>query len=1308
MGLNKGNDDFRKPLSTFRPYFFGYLNMISLAPFREYDILDYPLDGGRVLIEAAAGSGKTYTLQYLFLRLVLERVDLKAGNILVVTFTEAATEELKERIREILKAAAVLLNTLSPARPLDSEKDGDLGRVLAQALEQGASVALLKERLKAARVGFDEVVIATIHGFCNRILSDYAFECGVRTGVELVKESRVFLQVVAEDYWRRTFYDGSEIIARIAADQGLQLDTLVALAARLDQDPELVVLPEKPEKGSWSEDIALFSAEIERLSTRFKDSCQNARDYLVRERDAIKRVLFGGSPLNKSAWAPDKFDQVADLLEGTLTAAEWPAAEELKNLTKFSTVALKTKTKAKQITPRHPLFDICGRLVADVDLYKQFSEALACAVKRDFLDFASGPDGVEACKLKARQQGYSDFLSGLQKALSGAPGGVLRRLAGERFKVALVDEFQDTDPVQYGIFNTLFDRSETLFYRIGDPKQSIYGFRGADIYAYLEAAREEGQLRATLDRNFRSTPQLLRALNRIFQIPAPFLLEGIDFRPLRSGRPPQQKLLIEGREGVPLHFWHLAGENGKNLTASTARYQLINAVANCCAHLLDLAQKPLLDGWQAEFVAVDDSGRRPLKASDIAILTTTNKEAAQVWAACHARGVPAVIAAAGNLWQTAEAKELFFFLKAVLSPDDDRILNTALATPLMGFNAPFLAAVHDSQDIDKGLCGVFYKQYESWRQCFYGARENWLKQGLMAMFSGFPDFSAAFPPSDPDFDIRLNLARRPRGERALTNLYHLQEVLHQAECEHLFGPQALFDWFHEHLEGVAKDENKYELRLESEAEALQIMTVHKSKGLEFPVVFAPFLWSRGFKPASHKRSLTIFHKPAATGPGYVRCLDLNSEVANAHLQAAAGEELAENLRLLYVALTRAQSRLYLAWPQLRDSGNTALMYLRRPPSNESERQEFIVKGGPAPSLKVIDDEKAMLWEEIPEIVRETPFRGREQVTLGSFAPVCVKARTFKRSLLPEKGFLSFSRLTAERHQGAPAGSLRQLKQLDRPETSFPVAAPPMATFPGGAATGNAIHAIFEKLDFAIVRQSGWQNDIQVRELVRNSLVRYGLISSSDSDYEILLSEYEKKILVMVAQVLNTPLPSVNGQLKLLQEGLVVRREMEFSLPIPRSLEADKLTALLKSQGLPTFRQIEPGKIADWQLDFPAYLPGCGYLNGFIDLVFNVDKKYYLLDWKTNNLGPAYADYQLKALQQSMLDSDYLLQYHLYLIALHRFLQNRLADYDYETNFGGIYYLYLRGINGHDADSGVFYDRPSLELVTGLTELVCGK
>ncbi|MEA3348594.1 MAG: 3'-5' exonuclease, partial [Pseudomonadota bacterium] len=726
------------------------------------------------------------------------------------------------------------------------------------------------------------------------------------------------------------------------------------------------------------------------------------------------------------------------------------------------------------------------------------------------------------------------------------------------------------------------------------------------------------------------------------------------------------------------------------------------------AKFLELAQKPRGTGWQAELVSEEDNFRRPLRASDIAILTATNKEAAQVWTACHACGVPAVIAAAGDLWQTVEAKELFSFLNAVLYPDDDRRLSTALATSLMGLDAAFLAAVHDFLELDQaGLPDTCHKRYEIWRQSFYRARESWLNHGLIAMFSGFPDFGIAFSTFDSGFDLRLNLARRPRGERALTNFYHLQEVLHQAEGEHLFGPQTLLNWFHEHLQGAAKDENEYELRLESEAEALQIMTVHKSKGLEFPIVFAPFLWSKSFKPASHKRSPVIFHRPKSSGDGYVRCLDLNPEVDKAHLEAAAGEELAEKLRLLYVALTRAQSRLYLAWPQLRDSGNTALMYLRRPPLGESERQEFISQGGAIPSSEVIDDESAMVWEEIPEIVREHPFSGRPQLNFDSRAALVAGARDFKRRLLPEKGFLSFSRLTAERHHEPRAGLRppepdREMDRL-RSESFSPVVVPPLTGFPGGTETGNAIHAIFEKLDFVKVRQSGWQKEPKLRELVRNSLERYGLLSSSAHDQENKLPEYEEKILAMVGQVLNTPLPGVDGQIRLSYDGIDVCREMEFCLPVAGVLEADRLTRVLKSQGLPAFSQIKSDKIAAWQLNFPARLPGRGYLNGFIDLVFSHNNSYYLLDWKTNNLGSTYADYRPEALQESMLDSDYLLQYHLYLIALHRFLQSRLNDYDFESNFGGVYYLYLRGLNGQDAESGVFYDRPSLDLVTELTE-----
>ncbi|MBN2808112.1 MAG: exodeoxyribonuclease V subunit beta [Deltaproteobacteria bacterium] len=1288
--------------------------MTCISPFREYDLLDYPLDQGRVLIEAAAGSGKTYTIQYLFLRLILERVDLKVGNILVVTFTEAATEELKERIRAVLKAAVRRLDRVTPLCPLDPKSDGDLGRVLLQAQAQGASVAFLKERLKLALVSFDEVVIATIHGFCNRILSDYAFACGVRSGVELVKNSRQFIEAVAEDYWRRRFYRGSASLARIAADYGLQLDTLIKLAERLDQDPDLVVLPEKPEHGSWSEDILSVVAELEKLTPHFNDGCRKAYNCLESEYEEIEQRLYNGSPLDKKAWPEAGFAQSAASLAEVLTAAAWPTEKDFAAVEKFASSAIKAKTKVKhrQNPPAHQIFDLCEQLLVAYQLYRERAARLVSLVKREFLDFAAGPDGIEAGKRKARQQGYSDFLLGLRRVLAGRAGGALRTLAGERFKVALVDEFQDTDPVQYGIFKALFDRPELLFYRIGDPKQSIYGFRGADIYAYLDAAQETEQIKATLDLNFRSTPELLRAINRIFAVSSPFLLAGIDYREMRCGRQPQLRLMLDGRPDVPFRFWHLAGEEGGNLTAPQARCQLVDAVVSRCLELLFLAREPLpADSqprcWRAELVDGENSFRRPLQASDIAVLTTTNKEATQVWAACSARGVPAVITAAGNLWQTAEARELFFFLNAVLFPDDDHSLSTALATVLMGCEADWLGAVHDSSEIEAQASGKTpCLLYEAWRSSFTQARETWRKRGLMAMFAEFPKGFGQLPAVD--FDLRLNLSRAAQGERALTNFFHLQEILHQVEGEHLFGPQALLLWLHEHLTDVARDENEYELRLESEAEALKIMTVHKSKGLEFPIVFAPFLWSRGFKPAEHKRSLTVFHQAAPGGDGYLRCLDLNADVPKAHLQAAAAEELAENLRLFYVALTRAQTSLYLAWPQLRDSGKTALMYLRRPPRSPADLQDFIGKGGPPPSLARIDDAGAEIWEEVSEIVRETPASSRQSQTAASGAPPLLAARCFRRQLRSPGGLLSFSRLTAEAHAETNKGLTQSEPAVLRLKEG---ASPPLADFPAGAATGNVIHAILEKLDFAIVRQPHWRDDLALHELLCSSLERYGLIDAPESAVRSadarLLSVYRDKLLQLIDNVLNTPLSGVDGCFKLAQEGLARRSEMEFFLPLAQSPDGKKVTELFKGYGMPAYALAGADKIAAWQLAFPADLPTRGYLNGFIDLVFKVDNRYYLLDWKTNNLGPAYENYQAEALQRHMLDSDYILQYHLYLIALHQFLQNRLADYDYETDFGGVYYLYLRGVNGINAESGVFYDRPSLALVERLAEMFRG-
>ncbi len=1278
--------------------------------FKEFDILDYPLNQGKVLIEAAAGSGKTYTIQYLFLRLLLERDDLEAGNILVVTFTEAATEELKARVRAILKDAARLLDKVARSRPLNADTDGDLGRVLIQALGKGKSIAELKGRLQRARATFDEVVIATIHGFCHRILNDYAFECGTRPDLELVKDSRFFLQIIAEDYWRRTFYNASATLVETVLAKKLTPEILVKLGLLLDRDANLLLLPERPVRDSWAADIAAGAAELETLQLDFHRHSIRAYDYLSRDAAEIERILFAGTPLKGNSWKKALTAQYLAELEAVLANPVFPEAKKAKIMVKFSQSDLSAKTKKKCETPQHPLFRICDELAAAVTRREELAAGLICSIKRDFLDFALGPTGLKLCKEKTRKQGYSDFLTGLSQVLEGPAGSLLKRLVAARFKVALVDEFQDTDPLQNSIFTAFFDRPGALFYRIGDPKQSIYGFRGADIYAYLAAAREDSQELATLDKNYRSTPELLNAFNRIFSSPVPFLLDGIDYRKMSCGRPrrQQEQLLVDGRRGAALHLWHFAGAAGANLTAGSARYRLTAAVADACAELLAWARQPFVredgsQGWRAEICGAG-ALPRPLRASDIAVLTASNNEAAEVWQVCQSRGVPAVVAAAGNLWETPEAEEIFRFLEAVLLPGDDNLLSSALASNLLGFSARFLATAHAEAESEEKLI------FELWRQAFFHGRELWTKRGVMALFAGFPDFSAA--PKNPveNFSLSLNLAGTARGERALTNFYHLQEVLHEYESEHRAGPEVLLNWLLEHLTGAASDADEFELRLESEAETVKIMTVHKSKGLEFPVVFVPFLW----KKAGGVRVPELFHRPLSpTGPGeeaaaaasppkFVRCLDLNPEIAPESRQAAQTEALAEALRLFYVAVTRAKLRLYLAWPQTKDSGKSALMYLRRPPRNPAAREAFVAGGDRPPSLELLDDERAEIWEDIPDIIRESPSFTRAEPLVGVIAAVPFTAREFTRKLPAKSGLMSFSSLTAGDYRPHIAASpaLNKSSQITGSQRSLP----PLAGFPGGVATGNAIHKIFEELDFSRVGEDGWSENSDVQDLVRKSLLQFDLLQSATGPES---EKMVRAVLTMVAQVLNTPLPGGRDGLKLSQADIALRRELEFWLPVAGSLTAARISGVLAPAVAAALRLLEPETVRGWQLQFPENLPGTGFLNGFIDLIFRVDERYYLLDWKTNYLGDDYSDYNQRALQQNMLESDYILQYHIYLVALHRFLNSRLEDYDYAANFGGVYYLYVRGINGENSRTGIFYDRPEFAVVRDLERVICG-
>lgn len=1242
--------------------------------FQKFDLFDYPLNRGRVLIEAAAGSGKTYTIQFIFLRLLLERDDLAAANVLVVTFTEAATEELKERLRLILEQAEQRLR--SPELG-----DDDLGRVLRRALvlhdeDQG----LLRRRLLQARAAFDEVVITTIHGFCNRILSDYAFECGRREGLELLRENRTLIERVSADYWRRRFYDDQlRHVGHNLAAAGIDYSLLLALASLLDQDPGLVILPESDGENA---DLGRFEGILAGLTSAFSAQGRKVLSALDENQEAIRELLFADDRLKRNLWPESKFLPHVDRLRSRLGASQWLTADEVsQTLDRFTPDGLRRRLKKNRPLPEHQFFNDCAVLAEIHDRYFAVLARLALAVKHDFVAYITGPDGFAACKRDLGRHGYSDFLTALNRVLRQRGGRRLGRLARERFKVALVDEFQDTDPIQNSIFNVLFASDGTLFYRIGDPKQSIYGFRGADIFAYLEEAEScDRQVKATLSHNYRANADLVTALNHLFAHPAPFLLPGIEYRPVLAGNLAAPYLRCAGQNQPAFNFWYLPAEDEAGFKVGEASERVVTAVIDECCRLLSAGE----DGQPRGRLSNPVSGRETaLEASDIAILTRTNAEARQLRRAALARGLPAQMVEAGNLWDCDEARELYLLLQAVVNPASDRRLLTALATGLLGLSPARLAAFNCARQMESSSAGPALDEYEAWRSAFLQAREDWRRFGVFAMLTRFPDFSAAECRSQAP-DLRVNLAA-VGGERALTNYYHLIEVLQAAERERRLSAKDLLLWFGQQLAGDTRDQNEYELRLESEAQALRIMTIHKSKGLEFPVVFLPFLWGDGKRKNSGGLG-PIFHQ--AVAHGYRRCLDLGDDAGESETHAVH-EALAEDLRLLYVALTRASAALYLLWPQYHASLSSALMYLRRDCAGD-QLDEFLAGGKKTDFCERLDGPGALIWEEIPEIVRSEPAGFSE----GSFSFADgvspLSARKYRRGSPRHRGLVSFSRMQPDLQEAelvvpdAPAGS------DIGPVT---VTADPLEAFPRGVRLGNLVHEMLERLDFADFLDR--DQDDRVFARLEKCCRRHGFWSPEDG----LNQQRLDQLSALGRRIVSTPLPAAGASFRLVDSGLDCLSELEFYLPLDAFPSPKVLRSCLDPSLLPVFAGLpenlrKPLTLAD---DLPSY----GYLNGYIDLVFRFDDRFYLLDWKTNFLGLATSAYHPEQLAGSVLEHGYHLQYHLYLLALHRFLGRRLSGYDYEKDFGGVYYLYVRGMNGRDDSTGVFFDRPPLALVREL-------
>lgn len=1178
------------------------------------DLKSSPLEGVH-LVEAGAGTGKTYALTALFARLILEK-GLTVEEILVVTFTVAAARELRDRIRRKLRET---LDALT-----GREGDG-FARDLPGGLDPAEAVPRLEEALR----DFDLASIFTIHGFCMLMLREQAFESGATFDTELLADDSEMRAEILDDFWRTRFYPVDPEIFRYA-QKSCKMKQLRELLAKGTAQPQVSIIPEP---------ASFELPSLEPARTMFKA----LREEWRAARGEILQALSSPA-LDGRKYKPERLAADMDaFLSGTKVLTLFDGFE------KFTPECMSDSVKKNGKCPLHPFFEKCGELAAEIAGLRASLDRVILSLKGEMFtyfrsEFRRRKEGLNV-------QSYDDLLVRMKSALEGEHGKALAAAIRRRYRAALIDEFQDTDPVQYAIFSGIFGSGS--LYLIGDPKQAIYGFRGADLFTYLQASSEIENTH-TLLTNRRSEPALINAVNAVFGKAAnPFVFKEIEFREaLSEPREELEPLTFSGEPEPPFHIWILEGDQGDQggtIPKGKARKIISRQVALEIKRLVGLGR-----------AGMARLGSKPLREADIAVLVRKHREARLIQKTLRELGIISVIYSEADLFASDEAVGLVRVLRAIAEPSSEKAFRAALATDLIGMTAEVL----------EGLIADDLRREER-QACFLSLRETWERSGFMAMYRRLLT----------EENVRERLVAWPDGERRITNYLHLGEVLHREETESKRGPASLVDWLAlKQTEEARQTPEERQVRLESDAEAVKVITIHMSKGLEFPIVFCPFNWDGRMET---KEGL-LYHEKKDVWKLNLALSSPGPEVEG----LARMEMLAESVRLLYVSLTRAKNRCYLVWGNMNESCTSAPAYILHPmegtPESIVERLRAHVEDLPAGELRSAA-EAVRVASKGSVSVSSIPLAAVPDLGPAAAGAEAGALREFNSPLERDWLVSSFSSL---------AGSPLKLVRPSTPEmpdhdgaseddpdikASHPGDRTGITGFPRGAAAGNFFHKLFEGMDFS---DQGGIEGYALRKLAEHG---YG-------------PEWADPVSTMVRNVLAADLDGKGLKLGNLDASRRLS-ELGFYFPLNRIDPVSLGRFFGKPAGgkrtIPAFGAGLP----EW-LGSLEFAPCRGYMRGFIDLVFTAKERWYLVDWKSNFLGHAPGDYSAAKLARSMAEHLYFLQYHLYCLALHLYLRKRLPGYSYEKHFGGVFYIYLRGF-GSAGSSAIFRDRPEEGLIDEL-------
>ncbi|MDB6443251.1 exodeoxyribonuclease V subunit beta [Pseudomonas sp. 21TX0197] len=1205
--------------------------------------LAFPLHGSQ-LIEASAGTGKTFTISALYLRLVLGHGGPATGfgrellppQILVVTFTDAATKELRERIRTRLAEAARFFRDEIPA------PDSLIVQLRGEFAEEHWPACA--NRLDIAAQWMDEAAVSTIHSWCQRMLREHAFDSGSLFTQTLETDHSELLGEVLRDYWRMFCYSmQGEALNWVRAHWGGPASLLPRVKG---------LFASEHGNGEGPEPAELIAASLRERSAALLDLKAPWRQWAVELleicQQGVANKLVDARKMQAryfepwfqkiSAWVEDESVELLDIGTG---------------FTRLTPEGMAQAWKGE--VPSHPGLDAMVGLKASLEALPTPDAAV--------LQHAAQWVGArfEAEKRRRAEMGFDDMLLRLDAALQAEGGERLASLIREQFPVALIDEFQDTDPVQYRIFESIYriegNNPETGLFLIGDPKQAIYAFRGADIHTYLRARVATAGRLHTLGTNFRSSHAMVGAVNHVFQYAesrpqgrGAFLFREasgnnpVPFLPVESqGR--NEFLQIAGQAVTAMNIWHLPSE--QPLSGAVYRQNMAAACAS--------AITGLLNGGQAGRNGFMDpeSGLRRLLPADIAILVRDGKEAQAVRDELSARGVRSVyLSDKDSVFASQEARDLLIWLKACAEPDVERPLRAALAS--ITLNLPLTELERLNQD---------ELVWEARVMQFRGYRTVWRTQGVLPMLRRLLH----------DFELPQALMARSDGERVLTNLLHLCELLQQAAGE-LDGEQALIRHLSEHLALSGQAAEEQILRLESDEQLVKVVTIHKSKGLEYPLVFLPFICST--KPVDGTRLPLHYHDESGRAQVSLR--------PTVELIARADEErLAEDLRLLYVALTRAQHACWLGVADLkRGSNNTSILHL--------SALGYLLGGG----TPLADSVELKRWledlqqgsatvscQEMPLATDEHYQPPRSEAVLRE--PLKPARKASENWWIASYSALRIGESLSAGSDAAPedpqAQKLFDDERLD-PEAprAVAVAGGDIHRFPRGPNPGTFLHGLLEW----IAGEGFAAAPSVIEDVIARRCNRRGW-----KGWITTLNDWLQHLVALPLQIGSNQAPVVLAHLDQFQ----VEMEFWFASHKVDVLKLDQLVC-----------QFTHGGVARVAAE-PVLLNGM--FKGFIDLTFEHDGRYYVADYKSNWLGADDAAYTSQAMEQSILDNRYDLQYVLYLLALHRQLKARLPDYDYDRHVGGALYLFLRGTRA--TSQGVYFTRPARALIEQLDRLFQG-